>query len=112
MKYTKMTDFVNIERADLERFLTVAITQIRDILNSGLNFSDNMSGKIIEAQFYQSNTDTVIPHTLGRVPGSYMVRGASAGITPFDGSNQRVDWTDKVIVLRSTGVGSVTLYLE
>lgn len=53
---------------DLKRYVSIALSDIALQINGGINFSDNISHRIIPFQFIEANLSYPIPHGLGRVP--------------------------------------------
>lgn len=86
------------------RFLKLLVTQF----NGNVQFTQNIkSSSLLTAKFTAANTDLVITHDLGQLPVGYLVVGLSAAMVVYTGS---VAWTSNTICLRSSVVGTATIY--
>lgn len=86
---------------DLTKFSSLLFSQISGAINNGLNFSDNFQARTLTANFTAANEDLGISHGLKRVPAGYIVVGANAALSVYDGSSSDAD----IINLKSSAVG-------
>lgn len=93
---------------DFNRFVSLALKQIKDAVNGGLTFSDNFDAKTVSVAFSSPNVTIAVQHGLGRVPNGYIVVGLSSGMIVFDGSTAN---TSSTIYLQSTVIGTAKLLI-
>lgn len=106
---SKVTADSGIDKASAEdqpRLLSVFLDQVKTIINNGLQFVDNFSGKTLTLTFSAANTDTALTHGLGRVPTGYIIIKRSASMVVYDGS---AAWTSQLIYLKASATGTVTV---
>lgn len=56
-----------------------------------------------QVDFLSADTDTIVPHPLGRVPLGYLVVGLSANMVVYSGS---VDSNERNVTLRASAAGT------
>lgn len=61
--------------------------------------------------FAAPNTDTVFPHSLGRIPNGFKMIRASVAGTLYDATTGAADWTRQSIKLRATAAGTYSFEL-
>lgn len=79
---------------DLRRFVTQGLTNISQILNQRVGFSDNIHCEIVNPTI--ETTETAIPHNLGVVPIGFIVLNATDTQYPRGGTTP---WTTTTIYL-------------
>jgi hypothetical protein len=94
--------------SEVQNYLTKQSTQLAQILNNGLFFSDNFNTSIKPVTFSSSNSELRIEHNIGRVPTGYLILKKSAGADVYDGISEN---TDQYIFLRATASMNVTLMI-
>ncbi len=70
---------------EFDRYISICVGQIIDVLNNGLSFKDNFTGNIVTVDFPNTTTAVNIPHNLGRKPEGYISIGQSSGGIVYDG---------------------------
>ena len=90
----------------LEEELLSAWTELSNLLNGGIKFSDNFNGEIISVTDSGTiNTEFTVSHTLKRVPTGFIVTNINkAGVTYDSGTA----WTTTAIYLKCS-VANATL---
>jgi len=58
----------------------------------------NLDAQEIAAEFIEADTDVVLDHNLGRIPGRYIIVKSFMGGSVYDGN---AAWTESTISLRS-----------
>lgn len=71
---------------ELPRWLTIFLSQVKNILNNGILPQDNWDGQIVEITFSSANTDTLASTRLRRIPTGYIVLSRSVDLTVYDGA--------------------------
>lgn len=80
--------------------------EVKTILNSGLKFSDNFSGKQVSVTFSGAAADASVAHGLGRVPTGYIILSSSVSMNVYTGATA---WTSNLIYLRASAAGTVVV---
>lgn len=107
MKFSAGVDIDRLNgEEEVKRWISIALDQIGQILNNGLSLTDNFNAKFITVSFPVANSEVAAPHGLGRVPSSYIILGANAAMSVYDGTSTS---TASVLYLKSSAVGSVRL---
>lgn len=106
MKFSASTAIDRQDDENVKRFTSLALDQIQQILNNGIMFSDNFDAKQLNVTFSAANTDTAAIHGLGRVPGGYVLVGANAAMSVYDGASAS---TSQVLYLKSSATGTARL---
>jgi hypothetical protein len=109
MKITATPDISNVETLDdVTRYTTQCLTQIVSVLNNNISFSDNFKATIASVTFPTANSEQAVDHGLGKVPTGYILAGASAATSIYNGTTAN---TDSKIYLKSSVATSVTLII-
>lgn len=109
MQITAPDDIAHIEgEEEVKKQVTIFFGQIKNILNKGIVIQDNLNVSIVSVTFNAANTDTQVAHTLKRTPTGFIVVGASAANTIYNGSTAN---TDKVMYLRANGTGTAKVII-
>lgn len=82
------------------------LKDLRDQVNGSLQFDQNLKTQTVHTSFGATNTDVAVSHNLGTVPSGYILAGASAPMSLFNGSKAN---TASLLYLRSNNVGSATI---
>lgn len=87
---------------DLLVFLDDIFTNLGNLLNGGLSFSDNLESQELTATAHAvADTEFSVAHTLGRVPTRFVVTDIDEGGVVYKGTTA---WTSSLIYLKcSTG---------
>jgi hypothetical protein len=94
---------------DLARFLTNFTRALLQQVNGNLNFVQNISAYgPVSVVFATANSDVVVPHTLNRSPGGFIVINASKAMRVFQGNGT---WTNTQIFLQSDTIATATIYV-
>lgn len=88
---------------DLRRFASMALDEVISVINGRLSLIDNLSLKVVSVNFNVANEEKEISHGLGFVPNGYIVVGASAPMSIYDGLNPS---SASIIYLKSSAVGT------
>lgn len=102
MKITASPDVDRVKPEELARYTSIFLSQVVEKFNKNLNFTDDFSGNIINVTFSSANVDVASIHGLGRVPSGYIILGASAAMSVYDGASAN---TSSLIYLRSSAAG-------
>ena len=104
MKLPNIPNFTNLrDQTEVTRYTSVIFDQIQDIVNGGINFSENMSVSIISCAFGVANQQYQFSHSLKRKPIGYIVIGVGSAITIYDGVLPN---DTGAIYLRASGPGN------
>ena len=108
-KITRETNIDLVEDNDKRwGFVSQFLDNIKELLNSGLKFSDNFDARIVSATFAAANTDLSVGHSLGRAPSGYVVLSLSASMIVYTGASA---WTSSTVSLKSSAAGTASLLL-
>ena len=108
-KVTRETNIDLVKEDDKKwNFVAQFLDNIKELLNSGLRFSDNFDARIVSATFTAANTDLSVSHSLGRVPTGYVVLSLSASMIVYTGASA---WTSSTISLKASAAGTASLLL-
>ena len=95
---TAKPDDKNIFEKNLEQELYSYSTELAQIINKGLKFSDNFNAEIVSlSDSGNANSENEIAHTLKRVPTGYLVLKVNAAGIVYDSGTA---WTDTKIYLK------------
>lgn len=112
MAKTKQTlNISNIETLpDLVRILSIIFDDLLTQFNGKLDFDENIRTKLVSTTFPIANQSLTIVHNLQRTPQGYINVGSNVPATLYN-SNGAGDFTDTVIILKSTAVARVQLLI-
>lgn len=99
-------DTSNLNQADFMVFVSKMLNDVKSILNGGLLVQDNCSFKVADVQFTAANSEVKINHSLGRLPLGYILIGASAAMSLYNGVTAS---SVQDIYVRSSATGSATI---
>lgn len=100
------TDMTQCKPEELTKFIDLFCQDVVDTVNGKLDFTTNFNCKLLSITFGSADTDTGIAHGLGRVPAGYIVTGASAATSVYNGS---VSSSSTSLVLRASVAATVGL---
>lgn len=99
----------NVKKEDLARYVSIALGDIVNQMNGGLEFKYNlMSSSLLTVTFSKINTDVQVNHDAGFIPKGFIVINPSAAMIIFKGI---LPWTQNTIFLQSNVVGTAALYV-
>lgn len=101
-------DVSTVDPKEFPKYVGLFLSDVLRVVNGGLDFGTNISGKFITVGFTTANVDISTPHTLGRVPAGYIVTSVNGDLTVYTGS---VSSTATTLVLRGTSVATATLFI-
>lgn len=104
MKFTESVEIAHVDPEEAPLYTQKALENISAILTNGITFADNFSSKFLTITFSNANTDSATIHGLGRVPTGYLVIGASAATSVYDGSSAN---TSSLLYLRASVAATV-----
>lgn len=93
---------------DLRRFQDVLNQEVVSAINGRISFTENMDENVIQVTFASANTDTVLNHTLKRIPVGYLPVNQSVAMQIYTGAGTA---TTTNFYLRSTVAGTATVLL-
>jgi hypothetical protein len=106
----KVRNFVDLgqikEPQDFMKHGSIAVGDLSDAVNGGLEFDSNLNTKTVTVTFDAANTETAVTHNLGRIPTGYLASKMSANMVVFDGSRAA---TSNVSYLKASAPGTITL---
>lgn len=102
----RVIDLTNVQEKDFQSKTAEVVKGLTDALNGNLNFSDNVQSSQISIEFTGSDVNTRQIHGLGRKPAGYLVMGAAAAMSIYDGSSEN---TEKEIYLRASATGTARI---
>lgn len=105
-KITESTDMTQVKPEELAKFVDLFFQQVADTINGNIDFQTNFNCKLINITFGAANVDVSAGHGLGRTPSGYIVTGASAATSVYNGS---VANSSSNIVLRASAPATVGL---
>jgi hypothetical protein len=91
---------------DLKVNVSKTMTELIQLVNGKISFSDNFDGRIASAAFTSMGVDTQVVHGLNRIPVGYIVCKANAPLSVYDGSRAS---DNNNIYLRSSAVGTANI---
>lgn len=91
---------------ELRRFVSQMTSDLVDIINGHISFTDNCDISLITVSFPGSGTTVKTAHGLKRMPTGYIVAGLSASLVVFDGN--KANTTDD-IYLQSSAAGTAQI---
>lgn len=94
------------DESEFKRFLVNFLTEVKLAINGNLNFIDNFGGREISVTFTAANTNTRVSTGQRVVPTKYIVQGATAAMSIYDGT---LPSQAGVLFLRSSAVGTARL---
>lgn len=107
MRVSTAADISNIKDDEIKRFQTQFNVQIKDVINGGVSFADNIKCRVLSVTFGGANQSTQVTHGLGSIPVGYAKIGGP-NIVVFDASQ---DFTSENIYVQATAAGTVTLLI-
>lgn len=90
------------------RFVADSLNEMIGVINGNLEIGLNIKAQIVDASFTATNTDTVIPHSLGRVPNGYILINSNVSTNLYNGS---VAFASGNITLKSTAVATTKILI-
>lgn len=93
---------------ELRQYITIFLTDLISQINGNLEFAQNIKTQEVVVTFSAANTNTAIPHSLGRVPAGYIQVEAGAATSLYNGN---VANTAGVFNLRSSAATTVRILL-
>lgn len=105
---TASSDIDRVKPEDLPRWTSICLENIISTVNGKLDFQTNFNQKTVSVSFSAADTDTAVSHGLGRAVTGYILVGASAAMSLYDGSS---GGTDQVLYLKSSATGSARILL-
>lgn len=103
MKISASHDVSNVIDSDLRRFLTAFNSQVVQVMNGNIEFNENTKSQKVSVVFSSANTEVAVGHGLGRNPNGYILVGATAAMSLYDGSSAN---NDKTLYLKSSASGT------
>lgn len=107
-KINSSTDIDRVTPEDLPRYTSIVLGDIVGTINGNLDFATNFNAKTSSVIFSAANTDTAIIHGLGRVPTGYIVYGATAAMSVYDGATPS---TSQLLYLRASATGTARILI-
>lgn len=107
MKIYHPTSISNVTSGeDLQKYSSMTIELLVAAVNGNITFEDNVSCKIVTAEFTQANVDLKIEHGLSKVPNGYFATNLSAAMILYNGSTS---FDDRNAYLRSSATGTAKI---
>lgn len=94
---------------ELRRYVSITLDDIVAAINGRLTFGDNVSTQVLSVTFSAANTSVTVPHTLKRVPSGYVLCGASAAMSIYNGSSAN-DKNNIYVKSSATGTASILVF--
>lgn len=106
MKIKATPDLSNVKGVEeVQRFATIVLKEIVEVLNGNVRFDDNLSANIISVNLTGS-TQVAVSHGLGRVPLGYIVVKAPSALSVFDGDSEN---TTETLYIKSNTSAAISL---
>jgi hypothetical protein len=83
---TAAADMTQVAQSDLARYVALFFQDVISTVNGHLDFKTNLNCKLINVVFGVANVNVSTPHGLGRPPSGYIVTGASAATSVYNGN--------------------------
>jgi hypothetical protein len=97
---------------ELRRYASQSLNNIYQQVNGGLNFKDNMDmAGPLTAVFTSTTSPLTISHSLGRVPIGFIEINTTAPMVVYAPQGASYGWTESVVYLQTTAVGTWTFFL-
>lgn len=90
---------------EVTRWIALTIDTVKDAINGGLTFGDNVQVALVTQTFSAANQELRFDHTLNRIADNYIIVKASADLRLFDGSTSNVK---NSTYIKASGAGTVT----
>lgn len=105
----KVPDFSNVKDwEELKRYASIAFQTITDSHNGNIGIDQNLDAQTIGITFTAVNQDTLLQHTLGRIPKGYIPVSTSVGMHIFTGV---IAPTASTFYLKSDTIGNAKILL-
>lgn len=109
MKITATPDVsLGKDQKEINAFIEAFLKQVAEIVNSKIEFGENIPVTFARVNFGLANIDARVAHSLGRVPTGYIITKRSSAITVYDGAGA---WDENAIYLRSSAQGIANLFI-
>ena len=83
---TASTDITQVTPELLPKFVDLFFQSVKSTVNGNLDFATNFNCKLISVVFSAANANTLVNHGLGRTPAGYIITGASAATSVYNGT--------------------------
>ncbi len=103
---TAGTNFDQVDKKDLDKFLSLFGADVTGTVNGKLDFQTNMNVKLVNVTFSSINTDTAVTHKLGRVPVGYLIYSSTCTTVIFNGITPN---TATTLYLQCAMLGSASM---
>lgn len=103
-KLQKPPDLSNLHGEEFDRYASIAISAIIDVVNGSIDFVGNVNCQILDVDFPIAGSTTPFQHKLGRVPTGFMTIKTSTPTVFNDGSG--IANTTEIIYLQSTSIAT------
>ena len=91
------------------RFITLFLSEMQEQFNGNIEILKNLKVKLISARFSAADTNTSVTHGLGFTPNGYILVGASAAMSLYDGTGT-TNTTVKSLKSSATGTASILFF--
>ncbi len=108
MKIQAATNFDTVKKEEVPRFVEIFAQDVVNVVNGNVEFGTNIKSTIVSVTFSASDTDTIVGHSLGKVPTGYIPVGLSWSMIVYTGS---LSATNKQITLKSSATGTASILL-
>ena len=98
-------DVGNVKPEEFQRYATLVLKDIVDKVNGNLEFGLNLRTQTINVEFTAANTETTVPHSLGRVPQGYILAKSNAATSLYNST----DANAANLYLKSSAIANVTI---
>lgn len=105
-KISASPDISQVKPEELARFVDIFCHDVVQKVNGDLDFQNNINCKLVSIPFAAANTEASVSHGLGRVPTGYLVYGATAAMSVYNGVSTN---TAALLYLRASAVGTANL---
>ena len=102
---TASTDMTQCTAEEMPKYLDLFCQNVAETVNGQLDFQTNFNCVFLSATFTTANVNQVVPHTLGKKPAGYLVIGASAATSVYNGSKANTDQTLNLMASTPATVG-------
>ncbi len=100
------SDFGKVDPETLQRYLSIALTDIVNTINGNLEFDLNLRSKtLVGVVFDTADTETAVAHGMGRTPHGYFVVASDAATSLYNSTDS--DSTN--LYLKSSAIATVTI---
>ncbi len=85
-RITASSDMDNVKTEELSKYIDLFCQDVTQTINGKLDFATNFNCKLVTVLFLAANTDTAVPHGLGRVASNYFPVSKSVSCDIYSGS--------------------------